>query len=52
MALARGRARRRRVLVVATVRRLGTLKLNAVLLAVIALIRAIAVVAGIVVVGG
>ena len=52
MALARGRARRRRVLVVATVRWLGALKLDTVLLAVVALICSVAVVASIVVSGG
>lgn len=50
MALARGRARRRRVLVVATVCGLGALEFDTVLLAVITLIRAVAVIASIVVV--
>lgn len=50
MALARGRARRRRVLVVATVCGLGALEFDTVLLAVVTLIRAVAVIASIVVV--
>lgn len=50
MGLARGRARRRRVLVVAAVCGLGALKLDTVLLAVIALVRAVAIVATVVVV--
>jgi hypothetical protein len=50
VALARGRARRRRVLVVATVCGLGALEFDTVLLAVVTLIRAVAVIASIVVV--
>lgn len=49
VALARWWARRRRVLVVATVRRLGALKLDAILLAVVTLVRAVTVVAVVIV---
>lgn len=52
VALARGRARWRRELAVATVRGLGALKLDAVLLPVIALVRAISVVTIVVIVVG
>jgi hypothetical protein len=51
VALARGRARRRRVLVVAAVCRLGALELDAILLAVIALVRAVGVIAVVVISG-
>ena len=51
VAFARGRARRRRVLVVAAVCGLGALELDAILLAVVALVRAVGVIAIVVISG-